>query len=547
MNNLRPYEKHLADKLRQVPIPDKEQGWQQMKKLLDRDGREGGAGWAGNRKWWWMGITVGIIMTGVWLSQYFSEQTGNQVASAQENTSTSSKTESDKINSTKTSEKSAAEVKSATIESNEKEISAIPLSKDNAESKDVGNAEKNKSTLSGDQLDQKSSEIAPTSISRSLSKKGELEKGEGNNLDKSNVQKNSGIRNAGNKLKDDEQVSQKQTNNSTRSGVLIPNTKVTEADNNSIKADIAGESENSESELDLAVISKLSNLEPGYKNPMEDFTSVSEEDGLKIIAGKTDRAFLKEMRQKSIEKDGRKISGRRMRGNMGEKDRELTFAAGLALPQSVAVGSQQSPAYGVNAKSGRLGDYLPVPFFQYHLNSKLFLQTELHFQSPQFTNRLLMSYSMTAQTNVQEKSVYLEKLYYFNIPFNLYFSPAKNLYIGSGLQYSSLLSGVASFNERTSTGGTTISSISKVQRFKDDSLASKLSPSEWRYQFDASYYLKRFTIGLRYNEAMKDFVNLRVATPLPATQARNKSFLLYLRFNIWEERKKSSYYTAGNW
>jgi hypothetical protein len=143
----------------------------------------------------------------------------------------------------------------------------------------------------------------------------------------------------------------------------------------------------------------------------------------------------------------------------------------------------------------------------------------------------------SAPTASLQSSVYLEKLYYFNVPFNVYYSPARNLFIGGGLQYSSLLSGVALYEDRRTIGQTqTYSSFAR--QFKDDSVAAKFAPSEWRYQFDANYYFKRFTLGLRYNQAMRDFINLQVNSTLPPTQDRNQSFLLYLRFNIWEERKK---------
>jgi hypothetical protein len=81
MNNLQPYEKHLAEKLQQVPVPNKDEGWKEMRKLLDRDMPEGGAAWGGNRKWWWMGLTVAIIIMGVWLSQQFRE---NQKGTSQQ-------------------------------------------------------------------------------------------------------------------------------------------------------------------------------------------------------------------------------------------------------------------------------------------------------------------------------------------------------------------------------------------------------------------------------------------------------------------------------
>ena len=37
MNNLQPFEKHLADQLQHVPVPNKEEGWIEMRKLLDQE------------------------------------------------------------------------------------------------------------------------------------------------------------------------------------------------------------------------------------------------------------------------------------------------------------------------------------------------------------------------------------------------------------------------------------------------------------------------------------------------------------------------------
>jgi hypothetical protein len=111
------------------------------------------------------------------------------------------------------------------------------------------------------------------------------------------------------------------------------------------------------------------------------------------------------------------------------------------------------------------------------------------------------------------------------------------------LQFSSLLSGVATYQSNRYDGSSLQNSYSKVEGFKDDSVASKLSSSEWRYQFDANYYLKRFTFGARYNQALSQFVNIQPSAGLPYTQGRNQSFFIYLRYNIWEERKKGSFYS----
>jgi hypothetical protein len=151
------------------------------------------------------------------------------------------------------------------------------------------------------------------------------------------------------------------------------------------------------------------------------------------------------------------------------------------------------------------------------------------------------SQNAVSATGMLEKNIFIEKLYYFNIPFNIYFSPARNFFLGTGLQFSSLLSGVATYQSNTYNGGSLQNSYSRVQGFKDDSVAAKLAPTEWRYQLDANYYVKRFTLGARYNQALKQFADFQPSAALPNTQGRNQSFLIYLRYNIWEERKKGIY------
>jgi hypothetical protein len=54
---------------------------------------------------------------------------------------------------------------------------------------------------------------------------------------------------------------------------------------------------------------------------------------------------------------------------------------------------------------------------------------------------------------------------------------------------------------------------------------------------DASYTYRHFIIGLRYNQALSKFINIQVA-PGQITQSRNSSLQLYLRYILWDGRKK---------
>ncbi|HYC28927.1 MAG TPA: hypothetical protein VEB42_08925, partial [Chitinophagaceae bacterium] len=423
MKNLPLNEKHLADKLRNVPVPDVDQSWEQMRKLLDRDQPEPVAGaWSGNGKWWWMGITAAVVMIAAWLANPFRE-------GEQRNNLVVEKTEAKVASATKKAPvtRAAGNDKTTTFNKTTKTLiaktstqktKAFITKKTSGQTTGKVSLANRLPILNSPVISASGTEIDPSSVNPALVSTGDL---------------------------------------------IIPA-------NNFIK---------------------LQNNQPSRL----------------AVSGKTDKAFVREMRKRSMKDDNRRLSRASMRGNSRENVHELTFAAGLALPQSFAISGQQAANYNIAAKSSRITDYLPAPYFQYHLNDKVFLQTEFHFQSPQYTQRLLLSQSIqTLGNSKHETSQHLEKLYYFNIPFNVYYSPARNFYIGGGLQYSSLLGGVATYEDKRSEGSNVVSYTAVTTRFKDDSAAAVFRPSEWRYQFDASYYFNRFSLGMRYNQAMKDFI-----------------------------------------
>ena len=540
MNNLQSNERHLADKLRNVPVPDVDQSWEQMKKLLDRDKPEG-AGWGGNRKWWWMGITAGVIMLSVWLTQQLNESKGEQpvVNNSMGNSTPGQGNTNQTVASTNNNNKTS--VKDIDQNSTQAANNNSSASVNNTQRQQPVIVQNNPSTTSANNnneqpvADKKSDEVITTSPGGSSSVTRPLNIAD---IKASNNQR--GLGTSGRKSADGVADLSQNNMSSLQGNTVVTSASLSGTDvaitNDPVAADL-----NSTEEIVALKYAKDAVVSRAPLTAPEAVFNMAEAKSADAYAvyKKTDRESRRQLRQQYMKDDNRKMSRSKLRGNFGEKDHEITFAAGLSVPQSFAVGGQQSSSYNANAKPGRLPDYLPAPFFQYHLNPRLFLQTELHFQSPQYTQRLLLS-QQTVGTNPNafaQNSVYLEKLYYFNVPFNVYYSPARNLFIGGGLQYSSLLSGVASYEEKR-TLGTTQTFNSVTRQFKDDSLAAKFTPSEWRYQFDANYYFKRFTLGLRYNQAMKDFINMQVNSTLPPTQDRNQAFLLYLRFNIWEERKK---------
>ena len=181
----------------------------------------------------------------------------------------------------------------------------------------------------------------------------------------------------------------------------------------------------------------------------------------------------------------------------------------------------------------------------------MYLQTEINFITPQYTPQLLvyrqttdLSAAQAGAGTSQQKSIYIQKLYYFNLPVSLHYSPISNLYFSAGLQFSSFQSGLASIEERqytTVSGPDHASSITNdVLKFKDDSIAAKIAPNEWRWQVGAEYYWNRFSVGLRYNQSLKNAINTTVSATLPPTVNRNQALLFFVRYNLFESRNKNA-------
>jgi hypothetical protein len=271
-----------------------------------------------------------------------------------------------------------------------------------------------------------------------------------------------------------------------------------------------------------------------------------------LLSNETKKAVVKAQRDKTLE-DMSKKEKKSFHLDLSNlfkpfslhMDADPRWAAGIALNSAITVNAQSRYNYNMNGKAGTLTDYIPSVYLQFHLNDYVYAQTEINFVSPQYTPQLLVyqQSGMTAQAGIsQQKSIYIQKLYYFNVPLSLHYSPINNLYFSAGLQFSSFQSGLVSIQTKqytTLTGADHPSNISNsIVKFRDDSIAAKLSPNEWRWQAGAEYYWNRFTVGLRYNRSFKNLLNVDLSGSLPPTPLRNESLLLSIRYNLFESRKK---------
>jgi hypothetical protein len=228
-----------------------------------------------------------------------------------------------------------------------------------------------------------------------------------------------------------------------------------------------------------------------------------------------------------------------------DDDYDHMFAFGLSLPLAFPLGDQEALGYNSRGGANTISDYIPSPHFQYHFNNRTYIQAGLQFASPQFIRPILLyeHERMTGPNVMTYNSIYARKLYYFNIPVSVYHSPLRNFYMGAGLVFSSMVSGVAQFQQikrfYTPIGSDEYIISNYYTKFKNDSLSNRFNKNELRLLLDINYYWNRFTVGLQYNQAFNNYVSYQVNPGTPYIFDKNKSLQFYLRYNIWEDKKRN--------
>jgi Outer membrane protein beta-barrel domain len=500
MNEQQPYEKHLAEKFQQLSQPDVEPNWQQMKLLLDKEMPRGGGFWR-----WITGIGILLLMLGgtwVFMSRKEPATAVNTIA-----------------------HKSAGSTESATKPGSS---TANTPEKDVRKSNETGLSLKEPSASSfGPQANDS---IKAEDIEENLHNPGPVIVAGTNRPLQSNSTNTVGR----NSNRSENETRRPITNKSSYNG---PRRQT--IDLPVIPGLAFSPGKGTRQNTPEGIMVKTSPVLFSTGNVLEDEDVDTDKLIDDSIGQKYSYAMFPENKQSA--KLSRKSKAVKTAGLSTGAIKTLAF--GFSLPMGFPLGDQKPGAYNINAKPNTVSDFIPVPHMQYHLNSKVYLQTELQVANPQFIQPVLMYQTKTdipGTNSIQYNSVYARKLYYFNIPVGIHYAPFQHFYLGTGLQFSSFISGVA-LEEKTSTvvgSGTNTLISEKYTKFKDDSLSGKIDNSEFRLMLDANYYWKQFTVGLRYNQALTNYVSFRLDPASPIFADKNKSLQFYLRYNFWERPKK---------
>lgn len=539
MNDRQPYERHLADKLQHLPPPgEANDSWEQMRALLEKEMPRGG-GFSVRRHWWLFSIAIGILFLGTWLSgKHFLE--GDKTIPVAQTLPPVDPEKGKPLSPAGKAPSSGAAAQSLAGNDNQ------PAAGTGNESPEA-TAPANKGTVKSGEKP-----VAPPG-SHTLS-----ERDEGAAV--------ATISDAGNKIRNNKTNNRQPRANETittqkdyrsytpegnrkRPGGRTPNKATADIDP-------SFKDRQGERNLDGGTTRKPLKEDPQVILDKAPLLSKPAEDRVHATRVRsplryTDRTGPVLAPGTTIEKDYAKKNGLpdRPAANAGAAKKKLQrsretgmLAMGFTLPLAFPLGDQRAMGYNLWAGHNTVSDYLPSPHLQYHLSGKTFLQTEAQLIAPQFIRSTLLEYTVKplGPGSYTTNAVYAKKLYYFNLPVSIHHSPFPGFYMGTGIQFSSMISGVALSEERKWTSGNNVLVKETYSRFRNDSLSQRINSNEFRLLLDANYFFNRFTVGLRYNQALSNYLSFRLSPATPYTFDKNRALQFYLRYNLWESNKPSN-------
>ena len=224
-----------------------------------------------------------------------------------------------------------------------------------------------------------------------------------------------------------------------------------------------------------------------------------------------------------------------------KKDKQAVFfSAGIGLHQQIPISGQEWTTYGSLGRKGILSDYIPSINFRMEKEKRWFLQSEFRYGAPQHTKQVTYSQKISIDTQTQvvtTNSSVLKKTFYHQVPvtFNYYVLPGWS--VGAGVQWNKFYSAVAEQDLKKRIPGTAIDSVisKNIVKVSNDS-STALVKSWWQGVVQTQYQWKRFSIGARYSFGLQPYIKFRLPNQ-PLQEEKNNSLQIFLRYELWRSKK----------
>lgn len=224
------------------------------------------------------------------------------------------------------------------------------------------------------------------------------------------------------------------------------------------------------------------------------------------------------------------------------KKENISFSIGMAMQQQLPVNGQKMVPYNSLGRKGTLRDYIPSVYFRIHRDDKWFLQSEFRYGVPQYTKEFLYKQKITVDTPgppvTTTTSARLKKTFYHQLPLTFNYFVLPDWSVGTGIVWNKFVSAISEQEIRRRLPGTTLDSVISNGIIKTPGADSNFAKSYFQAVLETQYRWKRFSIGARYAFGLQPYIKFTLPGGTQQEE-KNSSLQLFLRFELWKSKEKN--------
>jgi hypothetical protein len=223
------------------------------------------------------------------------------------------------------------------------------------------------------------------------------------------------------------------------------------------------------------------------------------------------------------------------------KPKKISFSAGIAMHQLIPIDGQKLIPYNSLGRKGSLADYIPSVFGRMYKNDKWFVQLEFRYGAPQSTKEFL--YQQKSKTDTVQQNSFttntsskLKKTFYHQLPVTFNYFVLPNWSIGTGIVWNKFVSAASQQQVTRRNNSTQQDSLlsNGIVTDKNDSIFKK---SYLQAVFETQYRWRRFSIGARYAFGIQPYIKFTLPGGTQQSE-KNKSLQVFLRYELWKSKAK---------
>lgn len=496
MNNKLPYEQQIEDQLMDLPLPDENAAWEDMRKRLEEEDDDSIIPiWLRGCGLWGL---IGIIILAVGLLFIFSPSKNNK------------KNKTEPISITSDNDK------------NEKTKQKFPFKDTSSLNNNIDNSKNVTSTITDSNKDNKKINGSAITGKHSLNKVKDLpEKTNDPVLKVINNKKHKDVVRPGNinpqpakniTLKNNDQKNIPRNNNDRdlSASEILTNNRNTDTTGAMIKR------QNDELSSTVSV--------PMQNNPLTNADSIS--------TNKKDSANKKEVSDTNLSDKNKKDSA---------KNEKIFFSAGLGLQQQIPINGQKLVPYSSLGRNNILSDYIPSVYFQATKPNKWFAYIGFRYGAPQFNKEFAFNQHIVTDTvgsviSTTTSSLTLKKTFYHQLPLSFNYQILPKWSAGAGVVWNKFYGAVADHELSKRTGSSDSVLKKEIVSFKSDSTSS-ISKSYFQVLIETQYNWKRFYFGARYSFGLQPYIKFTLPGGTEQRE-KNGSLQVFIRYDLWRSKKK---------